>query len=298
VLKRVALNELRKATGEDAVCALRRVLHGALADALTASDLRTNARVTGFDSDADGVRVQLENGEQLEGSLLIAADGIHSIVRAKLHGDALRPSGLIAYRGVCHGGTWSSTGAQYFGRGLEAGVAQAGPDSIYWYVCTKIDRADASLEPKPAALAAARALEPAVIGLIEQTAPADVRRDELFDRAPLASWGRGRVTLLGDAAHPMLPHAGQGAAQALEDAVVLGRCVALTPDAQAGLRRYERARLPRTTQVVQMSRRNASAGRIESPLLCSLRDWLLEHGPAWVMEKQLVSLARVDLERV
>jgi 2-polyprenyl-6-methoxyphenol hydroxylase-like FAD-dependent oxidoreductase len=298
VLKRVAMSELRKATGEDAVCALRSVLHGALADALAASEVRTNAQVTGFEFDSDGVRVQLGSGEQVSGGLLVGADGIHSIVRAKLHADALRPSGLIAYRGVCHGRTWRNTGAQYFGRGLEAGVARAGRESIYWYVCTKLERANPAREPKPAALDAARALEPAVRELIEQTAPSDVRRDELFDRAPLASWGRGRVTLLGDAAHPMLPHAGQGAAQALEDAVVLGRCLALTPEPQAGLRRYEHARLSRTTQVVQMSRRNASAGRIESPLLCKLRDWVLAHGPAWMLEKQLVSLARVDLERV
>jgi 2-polyprenyl-6-methoxyphenol hydroxylase-like FAD-dependent oxidoreductase len=298
VLKRVALNELRRVTGEDAVCALRHVLHGALADALTTSEVRTGARVAGFTEDASGVRVQLADGTEVAGALLVAADGIHSIVRAKLHGDALRPSGLVAYRGVCRGATWSSTGSQYFGRGVEAGVARASGDSIYWYVSTKRERADVALDAKRGALEVARALDPAVTGLIERTEAAHVRYDELFDREPLRAWGRGRVTLLGDAAHPMLPHAGQGAAQALEDAVVLGRCLAITSDVLPGLRRYERARIPRTAQVVQMSRRNANVSRIESGWLCHLRDWALAHGPAWLLEKQLVSLARVDLERV
>lgn len=298
VLKRVALNELRRVTGEDAVCALRHVLHGALAEALEHSEVRTGARVTGFEQDAAGVRVQLEDGSQVAGSLLVAADGIRSVVRAKLHEDSLRESGLVAYRGVCRGETWNTTGAQYFGRAVEAGVARADSDSIYWYVSTKRERVDPSLEPKAGALQVARALDPAVTKLIERTDPGHVRYDELFDREPLHSWGEGRVTLLGDAAHPMLPHAGQGAAQALEDAVVLGRCLAVTPDVPEALRRYERARIPRTTLVVQMSRRNASVSRIESGWLCNLRDWALAHGPAWLLEKQLVSLARVDLEQV
>lgn len=298
VLKRVALNELRRVTGEDAVCALRHVLHGTLAEALSSSEVRTNARVVGFEHDAVGVRVQLEDGSEVAGSLLVAADGVRSLVRARLHGDALRPSGLVAYRGVCRGQTWNSTGSQYFGRGVEAGVARADADSIYWYVSTKLARVDAALEPKTGALEVARALDPALTNLIEHTEPGHVRYDELFDREPLHSWGQGRVTLLGDAAHPMLPHAGQGAAQALEDAVVLGRCLAVTADVPEALRRYERARMPRTAEVVQMSRRNASISRIESGWLCNLRDWALAHGPAWLLEKQLVSLARVDLERM
>ncbi len=298
VLKRVALTELRRVTGEDAVCALRHVLHGALADALETTEVRTNARVIGFEESATGVRVKLEDGSEVSGSLLVAADGIRSTVRAKLHGDALRPSGLVAYRGVCRGATWSSAGSQYFGRAVEAGVARASADSIYWYVSTKRERANTALDAKRGALEVARVLDPAVTSLIEGTEPEHVRYDELFDREPLRAWGRGRVTLLGDAAHPMLPHAGQGAAQALEDAVVLGRCLAITADPEEALRRYERVRIPRTTQVVQMSRRNSNVSRIESSWLCNLRDWALAHGPAWLLEKQLVSLARVDLERV
>lgn len=295
VLKRVRMEGLKRATGEDAVCALRQVVHGALVDAVGPLTIRTNARALRFEQAPDHVNVELESGERIRGSLLVAADGLHSTIRAALHGDALRPSGLVAYRGVCRA-AWHVTGSQYFGRGVEAGVARAGGGAVYWYVSHAAHSEVAGLEWKPATVEIVRSFDPLLRDLVERTPPTDIRRDELFDRAPLAKWGEGRVTLLGDAAHPMLPHAGQGAAQALEDAVVLGRCLAADSDIAAALRRYERLRVPRTTQVVQISRRNAKVSALESKWVCALRDWFLAHGPAAMMEKQLVALANVDLE--
>ena len=296
VLKRVSMAGIQDAIGEAAVCSLREVLHGALLAQLTAAEIRTRARAVGFEQSASGVEVQLEDGERVAGDLLVAADGLHSVVRAALHGDALRASGLTAYRGVARAAHWHATGTQFFGRGIEAGVGRAGAGAVYWYLSHKEPAARTALEPKAAALDCTRGCDPELVALIERTDPDHVRRDELFDRAPLQAWGRGRATLLGDAAHPMLPHAGQGAAQALEDAVVLGRCLASGTDPVAGLRRYERLRIARTTKVVSIARRNARISSVDNPWVCALRDQLLAHGPAAMMEKQLVSLARVELE--
>jgi salicylate hydroxylase len=80
----------------------------------------------------------------------------------------------------------------------------------------------------------------------------------LFDCPPLASWGNGRVTLLGDAAHPMLPYLAQGAAMAIEDAAVLSACLDRNPDVPAALRTYEASRLPRTARVQRDAKRNAA----------------------------------------
>jgi salicylate hydroxylase len=80
----------------------------------------------------------------------------------------------------------------------------------------------------------------------------------LFDCPPLASWGKGPVTLLGDAAHPMLPYLAQGAAMAIEDAAVLSACLDRNPDVPAALRTYEASRLPRTARVQRDAGRNAA----------------------------------------
>jgi salicylate hydroxylase len=78
----------------------------------------------------------------------------------------------------------------------------------------------------------------------------------LFDRAPLGQWSRGRVTLLGDACHPMLPFMAQGAAQAIEDGAALTTCLAETTDIEAAFRRYETVRLPRASRIQSLSAQN------------------------------------------
>ncbi len=300
VLKRVSLASIQRSTGEAAACALRTVVHGALLEALQRTEIRTSARVVGFEHEGSTAVVRLSDGTRVEAPVLIGADGIHSTVRRAIAGDALRRSGLCAWRGVVHGGFDGGAGAQIFGRGTEAGIARAGGGAVYWYVSTKLGdartHARAGTVPKDAVLEATLGMDAELRALIERTEPANLRYDELFDRKPLTHWRQQRATLLGDAAHPMLPHAGQGAAQALEDAVVLGRCLASDRDIEAALDRYERLRIPRTTHVVATARRNASVATTGSGVLCKLRDLLLQYGPATLMEKQLVALANVQLE--
>ena len=90
----------------------------------------------------------------------------------------------------------------------------------------------------------------------------------LMVREPLQQWSRGRVTLLGDACHPTLPFLAQGAAMALEDGAMLARCLRETGDPQHALRRYEGARVERTTRIVQASAANAK--RFHNPALASV----------------------------
>ncbi len=96
-------------------------------------------------------------------------------------------------------------------------------------------------------------------------------RNDIYDRPPLRRWGEGPVTLLGDAAHPMTPNLGQGACQALEDAVVLGDCLRGADDMPRALRSYEARRIPRTTAIVERSWRLGRMAQWENALGCSLR---------------------------
>jgi 2-polyprenyl-6-methoxyphenol hydroxylase-like FAD-dependent oxidoreductase len=120
---------------------------------------------------------------------------------------------------------------------------------------------------------------------ITATPEDDIRGFDIYDRPPVAAWGEGRVTLLGDAAHPLTTNLSQGGCLAIEDGVVLARCLgdADSHDAATALRAYESARIARTTRIVKRSWRIAGLGRWKHPAALALRDRLMSvvlRGPA------------------
>jgi 2-polyprenyl-6-methoxyphenol hydroxylase-like FAD-dependent oxidoreductase len=277
--------------------ALRQVVHGALLDSVGGDALVLGSPVVAFSPGPDAVTVTCANGATAAGDILIAADGAGSIVRRLLHPDDPPPrsSGLFGLRGVAYGATQhlgDSNGSQYFGCGVEGGIARAGADAVYWYMSLPqrmvADRDDLVV----VADRCTRGFDPRVRAIVAATRREDMRLDPLMDRAPIDRWGAGRVTLLGDAAHPMLPHAGQGAAQALEDAVAIGRVLRQPGDPEPALRRYERIRAPRTRRIVALARRNARMGSIESRLGCWARDRAIGMMPTRMILKTLVEMGK------
>jgi FAD-dependent urate hydroxylase len=124
--------------------------------------------------------------------------------------------------------------------------------------------------------------------LVEATEEGAILRTDICDREPLGErWGKGRVTLLGDAAHPMTPNLGQGACQAIEDAVVLARCLDERGATAEAMRLYERLRSERAVMVILRSRRVGIVGQVENPVLCWLRDRALAMIPPKAQLRQL-----------
>lgn len=215
--------------------------------------------------DRRAVLVRLEDGEEVAGRALIGADGIGSTVQRRLFGPApARFTGQVAWRATIpaealaqglvapHATVWVGAGrhlVSYFLRGGRLVNLVAVEERADWTRESWTDRGD------PAALRAAFAgWHPRVTGLIG--AVRDCFLWALHDRPPLPRWSVGRVTLLGDACHPMLPFMAQGAAMAIEDAHVLAACLAAGPEAPA-LARYEALRRARTARVQAAARRNA-----------------------------------------
>ena len=108
--------------------------------------------------------------------------------------------------------------------------------------------------------------------LIEATSPADIIKNDARDRRPIRKWGEGRVTLLGDAAHPITPNVGQGACMAIEDAACLAKCLQASTDLASSFRAYEALRGPRTAHVARQARRIGAIGQWESPWVVRGRD--------------------------
>lgn len=236
--------------------------------------IRLGAAVTGFTQDQAGVTLRLADGSKAAGDVLVGADGIHSRIRHGLFGqDDPEFSVLIAWRGVIpmrslppHLGR--PVGTNWVGPGRHVVHYPLRRGELMNFVGI-VERADWRVESwttrgSPAELAADFAgWHPDVHAIIRPIeAP---YKWALMLRRPLATWTRGRVTLLGDACHPTLPMLAQGAVQAIEDGFVLGRALAEAADVGDALRRYEAARHERTTKMVLGSAENAK--RFHNPAL-------------------------------
>lgn len=286
---------LKRRFGRTLAAVHRADLQETLAAGLGEGQMTLGRQCIGFEQDADGVTVRFADGGEERADLLIGADGLHSAVRAQLHGERPpRYAGYTAWRAVIPFTGVLRTGESW-GRGARHGRLPLPGGRVYWFATRNEPEGEHGKSGEKAALLATFAgwHEP-VEALIWATDEGDILRNDIYDRPPLETWGSGRVTLLGDAAHPMTPNLGQGAGQALEDAVVLRNCVreqGLTP---AALRTYEARRIRRTASIVRASRLAGAIGQWAHPAAVALRRWLarLVLGP--LQMRQLGQLLTTD----
>jgi 2-polyprenyl-6-methoxyphenol hydroxylase-like FAD-dependent oxidoreductase len=192
----------------------------------------------------------------------------------------------------------------YLGRGIESAFIRASATGIYWFFAVAEElvppevlvrlKADATSDVSdPAALVAHMAPQFDDTFRAITAATSELRYDGvLVDRDPLPSWGTGRVTLIGDAAHPMLPHTGQGAAQAIVDAVTLGKMLTGDADVERTLRIFEAERQSKTAALVRQGRRTARFMRLRNPIVCSAREIALQAFPVKSIMKLYVRVNR------
>jgi len=267
------------------------------AKALPASAVRTGHRCVGFEQDAQVARLHFANGDTAEADLVIGADGIQSVVQ-KYVVEPSTPeySGSRAYRGLIERAKlagWREAAHQiWMGDGKHFMVFPVRRGELLNYVGF-VPTSDQTVESWSAVgdreeLAASFAgWDPRVVELLAKVETCFWWG--LYDRRPLAAWSKGRLTLLGDAAHAMLPHVGQGANQAIEDGVALavsleGREAAEVPGI---LRHYEAFRRARTDIVQAEARKNglrfdSRSGRLEErdreiATSAEMRKWLYDY---------------------
>jgi 2-polyprenyl-6-methoxyphenol hydroxylase-like FAD-dependent oxidoreductase len=294
VLKRAELPP--NALGGPMLVALRPALHGALLEAVGLDAITLGTRATGFTESGGRIALQL-NGRIVAGDLLVGADGVHSVLRQQLHPTepAPRTSGIVAVRGAVHGALrhlGRLHAVYYLGPGVESMFVRASNTGIYWFLSLSERVVPPSIRQDPAAIVAAMAPKFDDTFRAITSVTDDMRVDELVDRNPLPSWGRGVVTLLGDAAHPLLPHTGQGAAQAIVDAVALARSLTHTSEVDAALRAYERERIPKTAALVAQGRRTARVMASTSPILNTARELFARSIPMTTFARLFVRINR------
>jgi len=252
----------------------------------------TGAECIGFEEKDGEVAARFAGGTEVGGDVLIGADGIHSAVRAQLFGSSPPAyAGYTAWRSVLAFDHTRLAPGISIGRGCQFGQVPMANGQVYWFA-TENRPAGQGAPPggwRGALLELFARWHPPIPELIAATPEAAILHNDIVDRPPHGRWGEGRVTLLGDAAHPMTPDLGQGANQALEDAQALAAAVG--PDLVAALRAYESVRIPRASAIVRGSRRVGRIMQLDSRLACWARDSLLSTRAATRMQlRQLQKL--------
>jgi salicylate hydroxylase len=246
-------------------------LHAELAGMVAATDptaIRTGHAFADLEQGAAGVTLHFANGVRAEADVVLGADGVRSQVRTRLFGaDRPRFTGYVAYRGLVPfanlpAGTIDPTSCLSTGPGRSfTRYLVRGGELVNFVGLTERD--DWREEGWSIRATVKEMLEEyadwyeSVRAIIAATPPDGLFKWALFDREPLQEWTRGRVTLIGDAAHPMLPFLGQGAAMGIEDGMVVARAFAAADSIDDALRRYVEARLPRANWVMLESRKTA-----------------------------------------
>jgi len=277
-----------------------------LAAAIPGDVVQLGARCNGVELNGNVAGARFTDGSQIEADAVIGADGIHSAVRASLFGpDAPRFTGKICWRCVVPvdavpGGLPTTDGTTWLGphgavvvyllrRGELVNVV-AHYDNDTWTEESWIRECDRS-----EVIDNYRGWHESLMRLF--SASERHYKWALYDRDPLSQWTKGRATILGDAAHPMLPYLGQGACQAMEDGCVLAAALDSVPgDVPAALQLYERVRLPRARRVVLAARDRGEDNHLVSPLAALKRDALIAvrrrfsrqdptgRGTAWIFD--------------
>lgn len=281
--------------GDGIVVLERGDLLSALLEACTDADMRTSTEVVGVDADGT-VRYTTPSGADatITADVVIGADGLRSATRRSLWPEStVRTTGMLAVRLVGDvADPVHDAGGETWGRGDYAGVAPMPDGRVYAYLVAPVSAAipsepDAGLRwwqhrfagwhhPIPQLLAGADARQ--------------VLRNELYELAPLPSLVEGRVALLGDAGHAMTPNLGQGACQALEDAVELAAVLPADADVGPQLQEFNRRRLARVHMIARRSRIAGMAAASSGRLLTALRNTIMRATPAGVALRGLDSV--------
>ena len=260
-LRRPHPDRFVKALGEPLVVVQRAALTDVLTGGLRPGTIRHGVAVRHVGETPNGVRLDLSGGDHMHADAVVGADGTRSVIARLLNGPLSdRYAGYTAWRGVAACVIDPDLAGETFGPGVEFGHVPMGADHTYWFATERAAEGSTAAEGELSYLRRKYSswAEP-IPDLLAATDPAAMLRHDIYDRSAAQVWARGRMVLVGDAAHAMRPHLGQGGCQGLEDAAILTAFADGDDDLAAAFARYEVFRKPRVRPLI---RESAMFGRI------------------------------------
>jgi 2-polyprenyl-6-methoxyphenol hydroxylase-like FAD-dependent oxidoreductase len=273
---------LRRALQGPTIAIHRAVLQRLLLEAASGIPLRLGSPCVDMEIDGNRVAVHLADGSRVEADALVGCDGVQSVVRAALFGrEPLRYAGYTTWRTVVAAG-WLTESWLSIGRGKQFIASPISGGRAYWAAAACLPEGANRHMPAvlPFLMDAFAAWHAPIADLMQLSSEENLIRTDIYDRPPPARLGLGPVALGGDAAHPMTPDLGQGACQALEDAVVIGACLENHEDPSAAFARYQAARVNRVGRIVRDSWRLGRLFGTQNPPMSAARNVALRLAPA------------------
>jgi FAD-dependent urate hydroxylase len=260
----------------------RRRLQEEIVDLLGEGVYRFDSEVEGVGQDDGSATAQLADGSTATGDLVIAADGIRSIVRDSFNDP---PDFQVSSSDVLEGiaefeHPWLEDGhhVQVWGRGRRAGIGAVGEGRARWFLGGILKPDEPDIDHDEMARRA-EGLPDIVAGVVAASEPRQIVRATIAHAYPVERWHDGRVVLLGDSAHTLSPYAGMGACSAIEDAAQLVEQLTSKPSLDEALGAYVERRRAKTQEIEKRGRRNEWMMMTRSPAIARVRDWILERTP-------------------
>lgn len=266
----------------------RGILQQILIDKLKSTQINLNHRLASIVENKNGHYLTFENGEQIQSSIILGADGLNSVVRQHLFpNNSIRNANQICWRGVTEYELpikFRNELNEAWGKSERFGFVQIAENKVYWYALKsfKKNKNEFSLNDLAQYF---RDYNSVIKDIIKSTKKEQINTTEISDLKPTNIWYKENVCLIGDAAHATTPNMGQGACQAIEDAFVLSACLAKYDTTQA-FKEYQKLRLPKAHQVVKISWLVGKMAHLSNPILMGLRNQMLRLTPSSVNRKQ------------
>ncbi|WP_277587013.1 FAD-dependent monooxygenase [Psychrobacillus antarcticus] len=300
-LNTVDLTILKKLYGQENITIHRAKLHRTFLEALKPNTLNFNKKCISTEQNDDQVTIRFEDGTTVTADILLAADGIHSSIRQQLvPGSIPKYAGYTCWRGITEnkGRVDEYTSTELWSTKGRFGMAPMKDGLVYWFACINTAARNPQFQQlNSQEIGGLFQHFPEVVHNVISTTPLkSILHHDISDIKPLRHFVFGRVVLLGDAAHATTPNMGQGAGQAIEDAIVLGNGFKQFEHVDKVLAFYEEKRVARTAKVIRLSRQIGAIAQTQMRPIAGVRDFLFPFIPSKVLMNRLKFLFDVKLK--